>query len=256
MTSEQPGSVVSIIRESGFYYLQSRYYDPQIGRFINADAAEYSAMSAAGLSDTNLFVYCRNNPISNGDDDGYFINTVIGAVVGGVVAAITTDRNDPNYVEKVALGALTGAIGGLFVDAAIATGGASAIALAAGGGALSGFISSVGTQKMDTGSIDWRQVALDSAIGATLNTLSYGVSVPKTPVTTGGTLTTRIVQNSLNAMQAGALKTVTTRGITRTVQRANYNTIIATNKALSYATSSLIAFASGAYSRLARRTLK
>ena len=73
--------------ESGFYYLQSRYYDPQIGRFINADAAEYSSMSANGINDTNLFVYCRNNPISNGDDDGELPTALIGALIGGVLSA-------------------------------------------------------------------------------------------------------------------------------------------------------------------------
>ena len=41
--------------ETGFYYLQSRYYDPTLHRFINADAAEYSTMSAYSTNDTNLF---------------------------------------------------------------------------------------------------------------------------------------------------------------------------------------------------------
>jgi len=57
-------------RESGFYYLQSRYYDPSIGRFINADAAEYSEMAAYSLADTNLFAYCRNNPVMYTDMAG------------------------------------------------------------------------------------------------------------------------------------------------------------------------------------------
>ena len=48
--------------ESGLYYLQSRYYDPVVGRFINADS------EIAGISDSvqgfNLFAYCFNNPVT------------------------------------------------------------------------------------------------------------------------------------------------------------------------------------------------
>ena len=57
--------------ESGFYYLQSRYYDPQIGRFINAD--EVSMLGADGsLLSCNLFAYCRNNPVMGYDPAGYW----------------------------------------------------------------------------------------------------------------------------------------------------------------------------------------
>ena len=45
--------------ETGFYYLQTRYYDPAICRFINADGQINS-----GLLGTNLFAYCLNNPIN------------------------------------------------------------------------------------------------------------------------------------------------------------------------------------------------
>ena len=47
--------------ETGFYYLQSRYYDPQIGRFINADAF---VSTGQGLLGNNMFAYCNNNPSS------------------------------------------------------------------------------------------------------------------------------------------------------------------------------------------------
>ncbi len=105
--------------ETGFYYLQSRYYDPNIGRFINADAAEYSEMAAYGLNDTNLFVYCRNNPVSYADKDGEWINVVIGAVVGGVIsAAITayTSYKETGEVDVAAtlVSATMGAIAGGF----------------------------------------------------------------------------------------------------------------------------------------------
>ena len=46
--------------ETGFYYLQSRYYDPQIGRFINADAL---VATGQGLLGNNMFAYCLNSPV-------------------------------------------------------------------------------------------------------------------------------------------------------------------------------------------------
>ena len=54
--------------ETGLYYLQSRYYDPEIGRFINADAY---ASTGQGLLSNNMFVYCLNNFINLEDTSGH-----------------------------------------------------------------------------------------------------------------------------------------------------------------------------------------
>ena len=55
--------------ESGFYYLQSRYYDPEIGRFLNADGI----INANGdLIGYNLYAYCSNNPVMYVDPTGEF----------------------------------------------------------------------------------------------------------------------------------------------------------------------------------------
>ena len=54
--------------ETGFYYLQSRYYDPETGRFISPDAVEYlDHENAQGL---NLYAYCGNNPVMRVDPTG------------------------------------------------------------------------------------------------------------------------------------------------------------------------------------------
>ena len=45
--------------ETGLYYLQSRYYDPEIGRFINADSY---ASTGQGVLGCNMFAYCNNSP--------------------------------------------------------------------------------------------------------------------------------------------------------------------------------------------------
>ena len=48
--------------DTELYYLRSRYYDPEIGRFINADDTAYLGADKSPLS-FNLFAYCFNNPI-------------------------------------------------------------------------------------------------------------------------------------------------------------------------------------------------
>ena len=55
--------------ETGLYYLQSRYYDPETGRFINADDTAYIGYDSSPLS-TNIFAYCANNPVRNSDYNG------------------------------------------------------------------------------------------------------------------------------------------------------------------------------------------
>ena len=53
--------------ETGFYYLQSRYYDPAVRRFLNADS--YSS-TGQGFTGFNMFAYCGNNPVIKADFDG------------------------------------------------------------------------------------------------------------------------------------------------------------------------------------------
>ena len=56
--------------ETGLYYLQSRYYDPEVGRFINCDDVRYIGATQTELS-YNVFAYCENEPISFIDILGY-----------------------------------------------------------------------------------------------------------------------------------------------------------------------------------------
>ena len=53
--------------ESGFYYLNSRYYDPSVGRFLNADGA---VSTGTGILGFNMFAYCNNNPVNLIDSMG------------------------------------------------------------------------------------------------------------------------------------------------------------------------------------------
>ncbi len=54
--------------ETGLYYLQSRYYNPDTGRFINSDGIIKSSETVLGF---NMFSYAENNPVMNIDPSGY-----------------------------------------------------------------------------------------------------------------------------------------------------------------------------------------
>ena len=53
--------------ESNLYYLNSRYYNPEIGRFINADGY---VTTGQGVLSSNMFAYCMNNPVKYYDHSG------------------------------------------------------------------------------------------------------------------------------------------------------------------------------------------
>lgn len=58
--------------ETGLYYLQSRYYDPEVGRFINLDDTGIVMGSTGDVLGSNLFAYCFNNPANCVDYTGYY----------------------------------------------------------------------------------------------------------------------------------------------------------------------------------------
>ena len=60
--------------ETGYYYLQSRYYDPSICRFINSDISEISSITKDTEVGTNMFAYCNNDPTNSNDPTGYYYN--------------------------------------------------------------------------------------------------------------------------------------------------------------------------------------
>ena len=56
--------------ETGFYYVSSRYYDPEIGRWINADSV--IAGVGGSIHGYNMFAYCFNNPVNMSDSSGHW----------------------------------------------------------------------------------------------------------------------------------------------------------------------------------------
>ena len=81
--------------ETGFYYLQSRYYDPTICRFVSADQYELLGTLSQTLGQLNLYAYCNNNPIMYADEtgEGLFATLLIGALLGGLISGGFTIAN-------------------------------------------------------------------------------------------------------------------------------------------------------------------
>ena len=67
--------------ETGLYYLQSRYYDPVVGRFLNADAVPMLGANGDFIG-YNLFAYCGNNPVDLLDLGGYAIEDALHNSIG------------------------------------------------------------------------------------------------------------------------------------------------------------------------------
>ena len=80
--------------EIDLYYLQSRYYDAGVGRFVNSDSADVIPQSS-DIFDCNIYTYCRNNSINNIDISGAFIAQKIAEVilsaVFGMIFQLFTD---------------------------------------------------------------------------------------------------------------------------------------------------------------------
>ena len=103
--------------ETGLYYLISRYYDPETGRFISADSIEY--LDPETLGGLNLYAYCGNNPVMYVDPTGEaFLLFLVAALIGGIVsfaasAATQAIFNDGHVNWGVAaIDGLFGAIAG------------------------------------------------------------------------------------------------------------------------------------------------
>ena len=79
--------------ETGWYYLQSRYYDSEICRFINSDGY---ASTGLGIIGHNMFAYCNNKPTGYKDFGG---NYPVAAAVDFLNTWLTGDGSKQNYSE-------------------------------------------------------------------------------------------------------------------------------------------------------------
>ena len=162
--------------ETRLYYVNSRYYDPAVKRFVNSDDDLLSATSPETLTDKNYFTYCDNNPVGRADGEGNFWHIVIGAAVSGVLSATTQvieqgGIHSQKDVAKAAVCLVTGAISGGV--------GATGIGVFASAGIDAGLtmVTSLGIDLIDNdfelGNVDWREIAVDT-IDAGVTGLVFG----------------------------------------------------------------------------------
>ena len=108
--------------EIGLYYLNARYYDPEIGRFISPDSIDY--VESENINGLNLYVYCINNPIIYVDPSGHALGFILifaillaGFVAGAIINGISSynaGNRGLNLLGDIILGGSIGlAVAGL-----------------------------------------------------------------------------------------------------------------------------------------------
>ena len=85
---------------SGLVYMQQRYYDPEVGRFLSVDPVGVDLATGANF---NRYWYANNNPYKYRDPDGRFADIILD--VGFITYSTYTLATDPSWTNAAALGA-------------------------------------------------------------------------------------------------------------------------------------------------------
>ena len=111
--------------------MNSRYYDSELGRFINADDISILEESKEFINGLNLYSYCLNDPVNEVDENGYFIfsalivgliiGSAVGIVAGGKIAYDIAKANGSSGWELFGW-TLLGALGGGIVGGVLGAG--------------------------------------------------------------------------------------------------------------------------------------
>ena len=115
------------------YYLNSRYYDPELGRFISPDTMEY--LSPNSINGLNLYCYCNNNPISYSDPSGNLPQWAMWLIGVVVIAGLT--------IATIATGGAAGGVAGFILAGALKGAVVGAVSGALVNGTISGIFSAV-----------------------------------------------------------------------------------------------------------------
>ncbi len=111
-------------QETGLYYLKTRYYDPKVRRFLNADDASVLTKDPEQLTEKNLYAYCDDNPVMYRDDAGMF--DIVSGIFGAVTNVATTYfaakvTGQECGVGDLLIAATAGFVGGLLMNNFYAT---------------------------------------------------------------------------------------------------------------------------------------
>ncbi len=157
--------------ETNLYYLNSRYYDPETGRFVNADDIAILNSTKEVLNGLNLYSYCLNNPINSIDDNGdipNWLKWLIGGLIIATAAILTV-------VTAGGFAAAGAAIIGVFTGAT-AAGAAGFFAGVTVGAAIGGLVGIVGSgfTNLLNGNSFWEGAADSFMLGAISGAISGG----------------------------------------------------------------------------------
>ena len=155
--------------ETELYYCNTRYYSPEIGRWISIDDVDY--LDPEGISGLNLYCYCMNDPVNYSDGSGHmpeWLSTTL-KIVGGVaiiagcvVGSIFTGGALSVVLVGAAIGATAGGIGA-GISTAVSGGDihdfANAFLMSTAAGAISG---AVAASPLGVGA----QIGINAALGA------------------------------------------------------------------------------------------
>ena len=81
--------------ETDLYYLQTRYYDPELGRFLSQDDVSYLAPDS--INGLNLYAYCSNNPVMNVDPTGCLLFEIFALLVTSVLVVYQITQTIKSY---------------------------------------------------------------------------------------------------------------------------------------------------------------
>ena len=230
--------------DTGLYYLQSRYYDPQVRRFINADDYDTLFCSPEGLTDKNLFAYCDNNPVARQDVDGEFWVTIgimaIGGTIGAAISSISSIITQSATTGSINWKSVAVSAGAGFLSGAIA---ASPLGLAwqvIAGGVISGAAYAADCH-VNGQEANWKEGAIYTIAGA-VSGLIGGAGANKNMAlsNTVNSAKKTILRESRRTNQKYAQKVISASIQARNTALANTAAVVTARYAVGLATSNAI----------------
>ena len=98
----------------GWYYLNTRYYDPLAKRYLNADSLNAVVASLDSFYDNNLYAYCDNNPIIRKDRNGDLWDIIFDVIsLATSIADVISNPSDPTAWAGLAADVICSVVPGL-----------------------------------------------------------------------------------------------------------------------------------------------
>ena len=223
--------------ETGLYYLNSRYYDPEIGRFISPDSIEY--LSTETINGLNIYAYCRNNPVISADPSGRlsFIILFAAAFIGfalsfiiSVVSQAVFNNGQVNWVNALIDGAFGAVSSLLFMVPGLGpiTTGIINAGLSFANGVITTSIDKGGLSELSTA--DWISITISAAVsgvvsGVARNTFfeGNGKVILKNSHSQVSNITKRLSSGYYYKKRMGSKSVKSaTKHIVKTIQKLNF----------------------------------